>query len=515
MLRKSACACGGGCPNCQAENLKIQPKLRISQPNDPYEKEADRVAEQVMRMPAPALQRTCASCIAGGSTCPECDAEKEGLVQPKAERDSDPLGSVPDSSLQDFGSGQPLDSATRGFFEPRFGHDLSDVRVHTGAHAKESARSLSALAYTVGTDVVFDSGRYSPQTGAGQRLLAHELTHVLQQKRESERVVRRISYGTRTPPVWTGRTLTAVPVDERAKVNEAIAMVDEVVSHPDNFPECHSHYAERCPGGGPGTLAAVWGSAVLWRITAGGEGANARGDVGGTNIAYTQNGYGQTVPGLARTLMHEAGHNCGIPGGDPHWHAAQIATYCIGEGRNVLSFLAGGPYVGESGDVESGALLLSYRRLLGDWASGHLNLTLGADLNFMTMVAEIVELAEERPEDERLVGEFGSFMVGLHGRVSPWGGPRYGGLTGRIETGFGAGRFALRPADPSERERTSIEASWVLQIGVGAEFALPDIFTEGAVVPLSVQAAYRLVQPLNSEAERLHGVIGGLFEFLF
>lgn len=79
--------------------------------------------------------------------------------------------------------GQPLDGPTRAFMEPRFGHDFGRVRVHTDAKAAESARAVNALAYTVGRDVVFGTGRYSPATSAGRRLVAHELTHVVQQKR--------------------------------------------------------------------------------------------------------------------------------------------------------------------------------------------------------------------------------------------------------------------------------------------------------------------------------------------
>lgn len=77
--------------------------------------------------------------------------------------------------------GQPLDSATRAFFEPRFGHDFSRVRVHTDDRAAESAESVSALAYTVGRDIVFGAGQFAPSTSAGRKLLAHELTHVGQQ----------------------------------------------------------------------------------------------------------------------------------------------------------------------------------------------------------------------------------------------------------------------------------------------------------------------------------------------
>lgn len=80
------------------------------------------------------------------------------------------------------GGGSPLDSSTRGFMESRLGSDFSDVRVHTGGKADESARSINAQAYTVGSDVVFRSGAYQPDTPTGQRVIAHELTHVVQQK---------------------------------------------------------------------------------------------------------------------------------------------------------------------------------------------------------------------------------------------------------------------------------------------------------------------------------------------
>jgi len=81
--------------------------------------------------------------------------------------------------------GQPLDAATRAFMEPRLGHNFSQVRVHTDTRAAESAAAVNALAYTVGRDVVFGAGQYAPATGVGQRILVHELTHVLQQRQAS------------------------------------------------------------------------------------------------------------------------------------------------------------------------------------------------------------------------------------------------------------------------------------------------------------------------------------------
>ncbi|MDC8448251.1 MAG: DUF4157 domain-containing protein [Nitrospira sp.] len=78
-------------------------------------------------------------------------------------------------------TGHPLDLATRDFFEPRFGRDFSQVRVHTGDEASRSAEAVDALAYTVGNNVVFGRGQYRPDTAVGCRLLAHELTHTEQQ----------------------------------------------------------------------------------------------------------------------------------------------------------------------------------------------------------------------------------------------------------------------------------------------------------------------------------------------
>lgn len=158
----------------------MQSKLEVGGSGDIYEQEAEAVADKVMRMPAPTLQQTCAPCAAGGPPCPKCQDEGKGLVQRKAEPTSG-TASISDGFLHDLGSGPPLDPAARAFFEPRFRHNFSRVRVHTDAKSAESARAVNALAYTVGWDVVFGGGQYSPQGGSGRHLLAHELAHVVQQ----------------------------------------------------------------------------------------------------------------------------------------------------------------------------------------------------------------------------------------------------------------------------------------------------------------------------------------------
>lgn len=91
-------------------------------------------------------------------------------------------GPSPAKDVIGSGGGRPLEKPVRKMMESRMGQDFSDVRVHTDGRASESAKAVDAHAYTVGTDIVFQSGNYSPETPAGQRMLAHELTHVAQQK---------------------------------------------------------------------------------------------------------------------------------------------------------------------------------------------------------------------------------------------------------------------------------------------------------------------------------------------
>jgi hypothetical protein len=118
-----------------------------------------------------------------GGECEKCkEKHEEGMPQRKISGAASPGLSAPPIVQQALrSSGQPLDRASRSFFEPRFHHDFSHVRVHTGGLAAESARAVNALAYTVGHNVAFDAGRYAPHTDEGRRLLGHELAHVVQQ----------------------------------------------------------------------------------------------------------------------------------------------------------------------------------------------------------------------------------------------------------------------------------------------------------------------------------------------
>jgi hypothetical protein len=127
------------------------------------------------------LQRSChCGNHARGGQCEECGKKMSLLQRGEAESQTpDVVPSIVNEVLRS--PGQPLDAATRALMEPHFAHDFSQVRVHTDARAAESARAVNALAYTVGRNVVFGAGQYAPARSAGQDLLAHELTHVVQQ----------------------------------------------------------------------------------------------------------------------------------------------------------------------------------------------------------------------------------------------------------------------------------------------------------------------------------------------
>ena len=139
------------------------------------------------------LQRKCAcgQHTIGGGACAACTKREERLQRHAAHESAAAYtGSAVPSVVHEVLSapGRPLSVAARTFMEARFGHDFGRVRVHTDAQAVASARAVNALAYTVGTDVVFGAGHYAPETKHGRRLLAHELTHVIQQDSTAQRL---------------------------------------------------------------------------------------------------------------------------------------------------------------------------------------------------------------------------------------------------------------------------------------------------------------------------------------
>ena len=173
----------------------VQAKLAIGAIDDPLEREADRMAEHVMRMPDSRaasgsvltfvrrqhMQRCSCGKASSSGICEACKQKEEELRR-KQDGDSSPE-TAPAIVEQVLSSpGQPLDRRTRNFMEPRFGADFSGVRVHADSKAAESARAVGALAYTVGSHIVFRAEQSASYQANGDHLLAHELGHVLQQE---------------------------------------------------------------------------------------------------------------------------------------------------------------------------------------------------------------------------------------------------------------------------------------------------------------------------------------------
>jgi hypothetical protein len=165
----------------------IQPKLIVNTPGDRHEQEADRVAERVLRMPGQSLQRGCAC----GGGCPRCKNSEQRVQRPPVASTITPFihanagGVASDSILNSIasrGNGRELPDGPRKFMESRFGTDFSGVRVHTDAKAGQLSQELGAQAFTVGNHVYFNSGKFTPASSDGRRLLAHELTHTVQQR---------------------------------------------------------------------------------------------------------------------------------------------------------------------------------------------------------------------------------------------------------------------------------------------------------------------------------------------
>jgi hypothetical protein len=284
----------------------IQTKLQISTPGDPYEQEADRVADTVMRMaePKPATkedekplpakslatgisrlaqrapeqpleeekEKVAAKLLAQRAPVAVREDDDEKKVATKLETSPTPQEEEKEKSVQAKGGqtpasgatatvsanidalnsgGSPLPNTTRAFFEPRFGADFSGVRVHTDSRTAETAKSINARAFTVGPNIGFATGQYAPDSQHGRHVLAHELTHVVQQGAvSSERQVQRTPEKTQAFPLGGSGSLIqragpeafkkTLPPSEAAIPGNKIAFVREEGLNLRAAPDQHS-----------------------------------------------------------------------------------------------------------------------------------------------------------------------------------------------------------------------------------------------------------------------------------
>ena len=202
----------------------IQAKLKVSQPNDPYEREADRVADQIMRMSVShdnktnvqnnsenKIQRKCSNCKMDN----EKKEEKELKISRKPQSSHSNLETSDEISNQinNARGGKPLDYSTKDFMESRFGNDFSNVRIHNNSKANELARTVNARAFTVGNNIFFGNN----ETTTDKKLLAHELTHVVQRKMKN--TIQRRDGGKKPSQKDTNKdTMECPPEDELNKI---------------------------------------------------------------------------------------------------------------------------------------------------------------------------------------------------------------------------------------------------------------------------------------------------------
>lgn len=213
----------------------IQPKLSVGPADDPLEHEADRIADQIMQKPASELS-VGVSRVQVSRKCAACE-EDERVQALQTKRAGPPvaadqgLGKVPEVLSS---PGRPLDPASRAYFAPRFGRDFSQVRIYDGAEAAASARAIGARAYTVGSNIIFGNGEYAPQTAEGAKLIAHELTHVVQQcgPQPLDGKFAGQPETSRAPPGLVSRKPS--PKDEEAK-KQTLALHEEQQRHVADF----------------------------------------------------------------------------------------------------------------------------------------------------------------------------------------------------------------------------------------------------------------------------------------
>jgi hypothetical protein len=215
----------------QALLRRLQAKPSVGPVNDPLEREADAVAEKVTRMPSPAVASS-VSPLQISRKCAECEEEAGKLQTKPVTMTGDGAGEAPASVHEVLRSpGQPLDAATRAFMEPRFGQDFSQVRVHSDGQASASTKAVGALAYTVGSHVVFSPGGYAPHTASGGRLLAHELAHVVQQSADSRRLQRQSEPAGGEPPQNIGQPAANLRQDSSCDNPGALPITETFPAH--------------------------------------------------------------------------------------------------------------------------------------------------------------------------------------------------------------------------------------------------------------------------------------------
>lgn len=306
----------------------IQPALKVGRTDDPYEREANRVADTVMRMPDNRLQRQPAEeqvqreagnthealymrPLGGDSEmlqmkCKECEEKEKMRMKPAGGQQGDGFAYAPPEITDQIhatrGRGTPLSPDIQQEMSQKMGADFRSVQVHTGAKAAQMNQAMGARAFTVGQDIYFNTSEYTPKSNEGKRLLAHELVHTVQQS-PAQVIQRAPTLGGSAPASANWRV---VPNAHEDRVNAAIDLVKRVVSNN----RCETYFNNNCTDGrGANSLQHAYDNAVVYNLntndTTYGSSRNNTND-----IAYNNTSYNTGRWFLASTLLHEMFHTC-------------------------------------------------------------------------------------------------------------------------------------------------------------------------------------------------------------
>lgn len=370
----------------------IQPKLMIGPANDKYEQEADCIADLVMRMPEPKPLRRKLG-FDGGAESEECDTcQKKPLTVQRLSHNETGLSSVPpivDEVLRS--PGQPLDSETRAFMEPRFGYDFSHVQVHTDAKAAESARAINAAAYTVGRNVVFGEGHYLRHSVSGRSLLAHELAHVVQQGGRTETSAQQtmIAEDDLTEVILAVNATTVTPALARQELPGPISLPEESMCTPETLIEPSLR--------GRAALSIALGEVgVRENPSASNRGACVPGAKRGCVDAYTGGRHESWCAHFVSWAFEQTGYS-------PFGHRAAVSSlrnWGHSQGRFIEQAKVGcGLFVPQAGDI------FTMKRYQG---SGHQRRLVGGHTGFVIRydpVLAIFETVEGNNADRVVMGE--------------------------------------------------------------------------------------------------------------
>ncbi len=290
------------CADCEQERqaTPLQPKLTVGRANDTYEQEADRVADQVVStLPSVGTDAIQSQLEANAPSITPF------IMRQGNESTVAPSPQVEKGIQQSRGSGDALAPPLRQSMEQAFGADFSGVRLHTNSEASQLSQSLNARAFTTGQDIYFKHGEYQPDSSQGQRLLAHELTHVIQQTgaENSHHPIQRWQVG--TAPAPAGWDVVTDPNHLRR-----LAQAEQIVRGVLASRNCQNYFRDNCTNGaGARALQQAFDNA---RVYLNPVDNNVFGEQSGTspNIAFNLRAFRIGRFMMASTLLHEMFHTC-------------------------------------------------------------------------------------------------------------------------------------------------------------------------------------------------------------